>query len=160
MIPILSIPYFHRHNPNSLQWCHNKRDGVSNHRCLDCLLNCLFRRRSMITSMLRFTGLCAGNSPVTGDNQYWVIVNWTLMNKLHWNFDQNTKLFIHKNAPENIVCEMTATLSRRGWVKVPLLGKHLCGLHHLTLLPTCFKLVSSVYNPQSTCINFKHSMYK
>ena len=29
-----------------LQWCHNERDGVSNHRRLDCLLNRLFRRRS------------------------------------------------------------------------------------------------------------------
>ena len=30
-------------------------------------------------------------------NQCWVIVNWTLLNKLQWNFNQNTKLFIHKN---------------------------------------------------------------
>ena len=30
----------------SLQWRHNERDGVSNHRRLECLLNRLFRRRS------------------------------------------------------------------------------------------------------------------
>ena len=30
----------------SLQWRNNERDGVSNHRRLDCLLNCLFRRVS------------------------------------------------------------------------------------------------------------------
>ena len=30
-------------------------------------------------------------------NQCWVIVNWTLRNKLHWN--QTTKCFIQKNAP-------------------------------------------------------------
>ena len=29
----------------SLQWRHNGRDGVSNLRCLGCLLNRLFRRR-------------------------------------------------------------------------------------------------------------------
>ena len=29
-----------------IQWRHNERDGVSNHRPLDCLLNRLFRRRS------------------------------------------------------------------------------------------------------------------
>ena len=52
----------------SLQWRHNERDGVSNHRRLHCLLNCWFRRRSKKTSMLRVTGLCAGNSPVTGDS--------------------------------------------------------------------------------------------
>ena len=33
----------------------------------DCLLNRLFRWRSKKTSKLRFTGLCAGNSPVTGE---------------------------------------------------------------------------------------------
>ena len=45
-------------------------------------------------------------------NQYSVIVNWTPRNKLQWNFNQNTKLFIHKNASENIVCEMAAIFSR------------------------------------------------
>ena len=51
----------------SLQWCHNEPDGVSNHRPHDCLLNHLFRRKSKKTSMLRVTGLCEGNSPVTGE---------------------------------------------------------------------------------------------
>ena len=41
-----------------LQWRHNERDGVSNRRRLDCLLNRLFRRRSKKTSKLRVTGLC------------------------------------------------------------------------------------------------------
>ena len=52
---------------NVLQWRHNERDGVSNHQPHDCLLNGLFRRRSKKTSKLRVTGLCAGNSPVTGE---------------------------------------------------------------------------------------------
>ena len=42
-------------------------DSVSNHQPHDCLLNCLFRRRSKKTSKLRVTGLCAGNSPGTGE---------------------------------------------------------------------------------------------
>ena len=50
-----------------LQWHHNERDGVSNHRHLQCLPNCWFRRWSKKTSKLRVTGLCAGNSPVTGE---------------------------------------------------------------------------------------------
>ena len=50
-----------------LQWRHNGRDGVSDHQPHDCLLNRLFRRRSKKTSKLRITGLCAGNSPVTGE---------------------------------------------------------------------------------------------
>ena len=32
--------------------------------------------------------------------QCWVIVNWTLRNKLQWNFNQNAKLFIHEIAPK------------------------------------------------------------
>ena len=51
----------------TLHWRHNERDGVSNHQPHDCLLNCLFRRRSKKTSKLRVTGLCAGNSLVAGE---------------------------------------------------------------------------------------------
>ena len=51
----------------TLQWRHNGRDSVSNHQVHDCLLNRLFRRRSEKTSKLCVTGLCAGNSSVTGE---------------------------------------------------------------------------------------------
>ena len=51
----------------SLQWRHNERDGVSNHKPHDYLLNCLFGRRSKKTLKLRLTGHCEGNSPVTGE---------------------------------------------------------------------------------------------
>ena len=51
----------------TLQWRHNEHDGVSNYQPHDCWLNCLFRRRSKKISKLRVTGLCAGNSPVTGE---------------------------------------------------------------------------------------------
>ena len=50
-----------------LQWRHNDRDGVSHHQPQDCLLNRLFRHRWKKTSKLRVTGLCEGNSPVTGE---------------------------------------------------------------------------------------------
>ena len=50
-----------------LQWRHNERDGVSNHRRLDCLLNRLFGRRSNKTPKLCVIGLCEGNSPVTNE---------------------------------------------------------------------------------------------
>ena len=53
--------------PMTLQWRHNGLNGVSNHQPRDCLLNRLFRRRSKKTSKLRVTGLCAGNSTVTGE---------------------------------------------------------------------------------------------
>ena len=52
---------------HSLQWRHNGRNVISNHQPHHCLLNRLFRRRSKETSKLHVTGLCAGNSPVTGE---------------------------------------------------------------------------------------------
>ena len=65
------------HNPVAVIWdstmftcitmTHNGRDGVSNHQTHDCLLNRLFGLRSKKTSKLRVTGLCAGNSPGTGE---------------------------------------------------------------------------------------------
>ena len=51
----------------SLRWRHNDHAGVSNHQPHGCLLNRLFRRKSKKTSKLRVTGLCAGNSPGTGE---------------------------------------------------------------------------------------------
>ena len=62
----LDIPASSRLDVSTTQWCHNKRDGVSNHQPQDCLLNGLFGRRSKKTSKLHVTGLCQGNSPVTG----------------------------------------------------------------------------------------------
>ena len=42
-------------------------DGVTNQQPHDCFLNRLFTLRSKKTSKVRATGLCAGNSPVTGE---------------------------------------------------------------------------------------------
>ena len=62
---------WHRHYVVTWQsitwWRHNGLDGISNHQPHHCLLNRLFGRRSKKTSKLRVTGLCAGNSPETGE---------------------------------------------------------------------------------------------
>ena len=50
-----------------LHWCHIGLDGLSNHQPQNCLLNRLFRLRSKKTPKLRVTGLCAWNSPATGE---------------------------------------------------------------------------------------------
>ena len=50
----------------SLQWRHNDRDSISNHRRPDCFLNRLFRHRSKKTSKLILTCLYEGNPPATG----------------------------------------------------------------------------------------------
>ena len=45
-------------------------------------------------------------------NQCWNIVNWTLRNKLQWNFNRNLNIFIEENAFENVAWKMAAILSR------------------------------------------------
>ena len=39
-------------------------------------------------------------------------INWTLRNKLQWNFDRNSYIFIEENTFENVVREMSTLLSR------------------------------------------------
>ena len=51
----------------TLRWCHNGHDGIKNQQPHHCLLNRLFGCRSKKTSKFRVTGLCAGNSPGTGE---------------------------------------------------------------------------------------------
>ena len=89
----------------SLRWRHSGRDGVSNHQPRDCLLNRLFRRRSKKTSKLHVTGLCAGNSPVTGEfsaqmgsNAENISIRWRHHGNIghyfhHGAIYQNSKLF-------------------------------------------------------------------
>ena len=50
-----------------LQWRHDEHDGVSDHRRLHCLFKCWLTGRSKEIPKLRVTGLCVGNSPVTGE---------------------------------------------------------------------------------------------
>ena len=58
-----SVPWLLTH---SLQWC-MMHDGISNHQPHDCLLNRLFKAQIKETSKLCITGLCEGNSLVTGE---------------------------------------------------------------------------------------------
>ena len=53
-------PAYHKYIMTSLQWSHNERDGVPNHRRIYCLLNRLFRRRSKKTWKLRVTAFVRG----------------------------------------------------------------------------------------------------
>ena len=67
----LQLKFTNTRSSNELQypllWRRNGGVGVSNHQSHDCLLNRLFRLRSKKTSKFCVTGLCAGNSPVTGE---------------------------------------------------------------------------------------------
>ena len=66
-IAIVVLGLLYRFRRTTSQWRHNEPDGVLNHQPHDCLPNDLFRRISNKTSKLRLTGLCTGNSPVTGE---------------------------------------------------------------------------------------------
>ena len=61
------VNHLRMHPQLSLRWRHNGHDSVSNHQPHDCLLSRLLGCGSKKTSKLRVTGLCAGNSPGTGE---------------------------------------------------------------------------------------------
>ena len=81
---------------------------------------------SLLTHWGRVTHICVskltiigsdnGLSPSHYQNQCWNIINWTLRNKLQWNFSRKSNIFIHKNALENVVCVIASILSRLQWV--------------------------------------------
>ena len=88
---------------------HNERECVSNHRGLDYLLSSSFSRRSKKTSKLRVTGLCEGNSPVTGEfpsqitrNAENVSIRW----RHHcWWKESQKPCFIETVSPEGTFCD-------------------------------------------------------
>ena len=45
-------------------------------------------------------------------NQCWNIVNWTLRNKLQWNLNQNSSIFIQENLFEDVAWKMAVILSQ------------------------------------------------
>ena len=49
-------------------------------------------------------------------NQCWNIGNWTARNKIQWNFNWNSNIFIQENAFQSIVWEMVAIFSRPQYV--------------------------------------------
>ena len=55
--------------------------------------------------------LVACSAPSNHLNQWWLIINSSLRNKILWNTNRNVNIFI-KNAFENVVCKMADILSR------------------------------------------------
>ena len=72
----------------------------------------------------RVTHICVGNLIIIDSgvppwsvpshylNQSWNIANWTHGNQLQWDFNRHLNNHLGENAFENVVCEMTAILSR------------------------------------------------
>ena len=64
--------------------------------------------------------------------QCWNIINWTLSNKLQWNFNRNSCIFIQENSFENVVWNMATILSQPQCVNVLRLkqnGNHIAEMH-------------------------------
>ena len=71
-----------------------------------------------LTHWGRVTHICGGNLTIIGSdnglspshylNHCWNIVNWTPRNKLHWNFNRNSNIFIQENSLQNVACEMAS----------------------------------------------------
>ena len=90
------------YKPNTectLLWRHNGRDSVSNHQPHDCLHNRLFRRRSKQTSKFRVTGLCAGNSPGTGEFPAQMASNAENVS-IWWRHHERTRTQRRKSSPK------------------------------------------------------------
>ena len=66
-----------------------------------------------IYAAVNWVNIASGNSaPSHYRNQCWLIVNWTISNKLQWNFNRNSTIFIEENVFENVVCNFPNKLSR------------------------------------------------
>ena len=61
--------------------------------------------------------LVAWSTPSHYLNQCWNIVNWTPRNKLQWNINQNSYIFIQENPFANVIWKMAAILSQPQCVK-------------------------------------------
>ena len=81
------------------------------HICIDNLSHHCFR-----------WWLVAWSAPCHYLNQCWDIINWTLRNKLQWNFNRNSNIFIQEKAFGSVVCEMAAILSQPQWVNYRYAG--------------------------------------
>ena len=90
-------------------------------------------------------------------------VNCNLRDKLQWNSNHNTKLFIQENVFENVICEMVAILSRGRWVdissylnKEPQIFGEMSLKNCLLiwrLIITIYHIPCSVYSLFDTCLN-------
>ena len=101
----------------TLQWRHNGSDSVSNHQPCDCLLNRLFRRISKKTSKLRVTGLCAGNSPGTGEFPA-QMASYAENVSIWWRHHEEMPPSCNPMPSDSINTELTRQLSCRDMCKI------------------------------------------
>ena len=96
-------------------------------------------------------------------NQCWNIFNWTLRNKLQWNFMRNSNIFIRENGFECVVYKIASILPRPQcvnlirliWYNVQILRYFWCIFWHIAIYPMkyepCFVLFILSYLYFSSC---------
>ena len=92
-----------------INWANIMTAGANILACLYCWW-CYIMMTSISTWKIRqflthwgwVTHICVSKLPT---------IDWTLMNKFQWNFNQNSNIFIQENVFERVVCEMAAMLS-------------------------------------------------
>ena len=66
----------------------------------------------------RVTHICVSKLSILGSDkshylkQCWIMINWTLRNKLQWHFNTNSNIFIKENPFQKVVWKITSILSR------------------------------------------------
>ena len=79
------------------------------------------------------------------------------MIKPQWNFNQNTQLFIHETAYENVVCEMAAIFPGEDKLTSSCLSRRRLGTGGISfsgrLAPICFSDIIFLANG-SNCLKF------
>ena len=81
----------------------------------------------------------SGNGLSSGWCQCWDLVNWTLTNKLQWNFNWNEYIFTQESAIENVIWKMVTILSRPQCVNITAIFAGAKGLSELET--HCFTVV-------------------
>ena len=125
----------------SIQWRHNGRDSVSNHQPQPFI-----QLQIKNTSKLRVTGLCAGNSPVTGEfhaqsasNAVNVSIWWRHHGQL-WHVNPSHTLYLHDHS------------NRKGT------SDSLSNYHKSTRIPTCHFQLScmEIEKPNDMIVGMLH----
>ena len=129
----------------TLRWRHNGLDSVSNHQPYECLLNRSFGGRSKKTSKLRVTGLCVGNSPVTGEFPAQMASNAENVS-IWWRHHESVDtdgffLCAASNAGLNILLVVTPA---RCWTKSRRHGMRNISLIVITLIAVKFCVLSDI----------------
>ena len=155
----------------SLQWHNNVRDGVSNHRHLDCLLNRLFRKtvcsrkHQSSTSLAFVRGIhrwpvdSLHKGPVTrkffpfDDIIMLLSVNWNYGHRFQWILYQSTIIFFPENVLEIVVCKCGPLCSCPNTWNLVYVAHRTCYINHICFFSSLFVFYSN--STKQRWINFE-----